>query len=216
MTPTSTPAEPRSQARTLQFGPVTIDYDDRVLEPRPWTVAQSTWSASLLRALPAGPVLELCSGAGHIGLAAVHGSGRHLVMVDDDAHACEVARANVERAAADVAVRRGRFTEVLADDERFVLVIADPPWVPTSRVVDHPRDPRHAIDGGLDGLEVVRSCLKVIARHLRPDGLAVLQLGTTHQVEVLHRTLLSVGLEVREVREEAGGVLVLLALRSQA
>ena len=48
-----------------------ISYDQRVLEPRPWTAAQSRWASSLFRVLPPGPVLELCAGAGHIGLLAV-------------------------------------------------------------------------------------------------------------------------------------------------
>lgn len=216
MTTSSTSAEGRPVVRTLAFGDLTIDYDDLVLAPRPWTLAQSTWAADILLDLPDGPVLELCSGAGHIGLAAARLSGRPLVMVDDDPHACELARGNAERAGVECEIRRGRFTEVLDDTDRFVLVIADPPWVPTSRVGDHPRDPQHAIDGGLDGLEVVRSCLTVVARHLRPDGRAVLQLGTSHQVDVLRRSLRSAGLAVLEVRTEDGGVLVLLGLRSQA
>lgn len=216
MTTSPPSAEDRPTLRSLAFGDLTISYDDLVLEPRPWTLAQSRWAAELLRDLPEGPVLELCSGAGHIGLAAAHESGRPLVMVDDDPHACELARGNADRAEVGCEIRQGRFTEVLDDAERFVLVVADPPWVPTSRVGDHPRDPRHAIDGGLDGLEVVRSCLKVVARHLRPEGRAVLQLGSVHQVDVLHRSLLSAGLDVLEVRQESGGVLALLALRPQA
>ena len=57
--------------RTATFGTLSIDFDDRVLEPRPWTAAQSTWAADLMRGAPAGPVLEVCAGAGHIGLLAI-------------------------------------------------------------------------------------------------------------------------------------------------
>ncbi|MGA8992804.1 MAG: methyltransferase, partial [Nocardioidaceae bacterium] len=67
---------------TMGFGGLAIAFDDRVLRPRPWTLAQSAWAAELAATVPAGPALELCSGAGHIGLAFAATSGRRLVMVD--------------------------------------------------------------------------------------------------------------------------------------
>ena len=85
----------------MTFGHLEIAYDSRVLTPRPWTQAQSAWAGERLAALPPGDVLELCSGAGHIGLLAVSGTSRHLVQVDASAAACELARANAERARTD-------------------------------------------------------------------------------------------------------------------
>ena len=66
----------------LAFGCLDIAFDERVLRPRAWTMAQSTWGAELLDQMPAGPVLELCAGAGHIGLLALVASERQLVCVD--------------------------------------------------------------------------------------------------------------------------------------
>ena len=62
--------------RTIAFGPLTIAYDALVLEPRQWTTIQSEWARELLATAPPGPVLELCTGAGHIGLLAVTGTTR--------------------------------------------------------------------------------------------------------------------------------------------
>ena len=147
--------------RVLEDGGLRIAYDERVLEPRPWTVLQSGWAADLLPALPPGPVLELCAGVGHIGLLAVAGSARDLVLVDLNPVACELARANAEAAghAGAVQVREGRFEDVLEAGERFPLVIADPPWVPSEQTSRFPEDPLVAIDGGADGLDVARACL---------------------------------------------------------
>ena len=50
----------------LAFGSLTIAFDDRVLRPREWTAAQSDWAATLMATAPAGAVLELCAGAGHM------------------------------------------------------------------------------------------------------------------------------------------------------
>ncbi len=170
--------EQRAQRRRAVFGHLEIEYDDDVLEPRPWTEHQSRWAAELLDGLPAGDVLELCAGAGHIGLLAVAGTSRHLVQVDAGRRQCELARINAARAGnPSVDVRHGDLEAVLGPEERFALVIADPPWVPSDRTDDHPADPLPAIDGGRDGLDLVRACLDVIGRHLAPAGVAVLQVG---------------------------------------
>ena len=196
----------------LTFGTLRIAFDDRVLRPREWTTAQSTWAADLLGTVPAGPVLELCAGAGHIGLLAVVGSGRRLVCVDASEAACEFARANARAAgvADSVEVRHSRLEEALARDELFPLVIADPPWVPAADTGRFPEDPLTAIDGGGDGLDIARACLAVIAGHLLPGGSALLQLGTAAQATALAaESPLSGGdLTVVEVREHERGVLV--------
>ena len=72
---------------SLDFAGLHIEYDEHVLEPRPWTAEQSRWAADLIREAPPGPVLELCSGAGHIGLLAVTLAPRSLVCVDVDSTA---------------------------------------------------------------------------------------------------------------------------------
>src|SRR3954453_20983678 len=174
------------------FGHLRIEFDGRVLKPRGWTGRQSEWAADLLDELPPGDVLELCAGAGHIGLLAVARTARHLVQVDADEAACAFARSNADRArtpgsACSVDVRHGWMEDALEPDERFALVIADPPWVRSDETSAHPEDPVSAIDGGADGLDAVRTCLEVIGRHLLPFGSALLQVGDTAQVDAVAR-----------------------------
>lgn len=176
---------------TIDFGGLQIAFDDRVLRPRAWTANQSRWAAELLPGLPDGDVLELCSGAGQIGLLAVAGSSRRLVCVDVNPAAAELARTNAETAGMQdrLEMREGLVHEVLAAAERFPMVIADPPWVRREETGRFPQDPLLAIDGGDDGLRVVRTCLTAIARHLSDDGVALLQLGPGDQVEAVTRLL---------------------------
>lgn len=168
---------------TIRIGRLDISYDDRVLRPRPWTAAQSEWAAQILRDAPAGPVLELCSGAGHIGLLAVADSDRRLIAVDADPVACEFGRANAAAAgmADRVEIRNAPLTEALRPDERFPVIVADPPWVPSAGTGAYPADPLSAIDGGADGLALARQCLEVARAHLAPDGVMLLQLGDLQQ-----------------------------------
>ena len=196
-----------------EFGELEIEFDTRVLRPRHWTTAQSRWAHALLASAPAGPVLELCSGAGHIGLLAVHGTDRRLVCVDASPVAAAYTRSNAERAGLGerVEVRLGLIGEVLADDERFAVVIADPPWVPAAETVRFPEDPLLAIDGGPDGMVVVDECLRALVGHLAPGGAAVLQLGTAFQADVVAERLRGTDLVVGELREYGEhGVLVRL------
>lgn len=172
---------------SVAFGSLTIEFDEHVLEPRPWVLIQSEWARELLDAAPPGPLLELCTGAGHIGLGALVGNERELVAVDADADACGWARRNAEAngLAGRVEVRQARLEDAVRPDESFVLVVADPPWVPSAEIGRFPEDPVLAIDGGAGGLDVARACLDAAARALRPRGSLLLQLGNDAQAEAL-------------------------------
>ncbi|HWJ11095.1 MAG TPA: methyltransferase [Nocardioides sp.] len=198
---------------TLPFGPLSIVYDDRVMMPRPWTVLQSDWARELLDDAPPGPVLELCSGTGQIGLLAVRGTDRRLVCVEVDPVACEFA---VENAAA---AGRASRVDVLnlplaafAAGQLFPVIVADPPTVRTEHLGCFPLDPAGAIDGGEDGLVVARECLRVIDDHLHPEGAALLQLGSVAQTATLADELPD-GLVAGEVRAEPGHGLVVKLVR---
>ncbi|MFC5677448.1 RsmD family RNA methyltransferase [Aeromicrobium endophyticum] len=199
-------------ATTIDFGGFDIAFDDRVLRPREWTLAQSRWAGDVLAVAPPGPVLELFAGAGHIGLAAVAGTARELVMVDLNPAAVELARRNVEAAgmSSRVTVREGRIDEVLRTDEQFAVVVADPPWVPSAGIDEFPDDPAIAIDGGDDGLDLARRCCDVVAQHLVPGGTAIVQVGTVDQADALehHLRATGAGLSRGETRIFERGVLV--------
>lgn len=200
----------------IEFGSLSIQFDERVLRPRRWTTAQSAWASALLRTAPPGPVLELCAGVGHIGLLAMVGQSRPLVLVDSSQIACDHAAANLGRAdlSCPVSIRCGRMEDLIAEHERFALVIADPPWVPRDEMADHPDVPVHTIDGGSEGLELIRTCVQIIGRHLAPGGSAVLQVGTLDQLEAVSTYVADhadLGLRLADHRAYEGrGVLVLL------
>jgi release factor glutamine methyltransferase len=201
---------------TARFGLLQIDHDSRVLVPRRWTVMQSRWAAELSPTLPDGPILELCSGAGQIGLLAAVLSGRELIQVDADAVACDFATRNARRAG------RGELTQVRCADledavhpeERFPLVLADPPYLPSGQLGRYPQDPPTAIDGGVDGLDVLRRCLAVIEWALLPRGAALLQVRGAAQAEELSEELPE-GLHLAAVRSADPVRAVMLVQRSE-
>ena len=99
-------------------------------------------------------------------------------------------------------------TEVLDPDERFAVVIADPPWVSTADVERYPEDPVTAIDGGADGLDLVRL---VPGRHRRTPGagrVGVLQVGPSQVGAVEDLVADRAALMAREVRTFERGALL--------
>lgn len=178
---------PDHDRRSVRIDGLVVEYDERVLEPRPWTAMQSRWAIELLDQAPAGPVLELCTGAGHIGLIVAAATERHLIAVDLDPVACSFARLNAEGAGLThrVEVREAQLATAAEPGERFVLVLADPPWVPTADIGRFPDDPTTAIDGGPHGLDVAHACVEAAASCTEPGADLLLQLGTEDQADLV-------------------------------
>lgn len=181
-----------ASARLLcQFGPVVVEYDSRVLSPRAWTLEQSRWAAELAADAATGPILELCAGAGHIGLAAALLADRDLIQIELDPVAANYARANAIRAGVPdrVEVRTGRLQTAVGVDEIYPLIIADPPYLPTAQVKRWPEDPRRAIDGGTQGLDLILDCLEVASKHLGETGWLLLQVAGPAQADRVTQVL---------------------------
>lgn len=202
---------PVHERRSVRIDGLVVEYDERVLEPRPWTALQSRWATELLAAAPPGPVLELCTGAGHIGLLVAAATDRHLVAVDLDPVACGFARHNAEGAgvAHRVEVREGALATAVRPDERFVLVLADPPWVPSAEIGRFPEDPTTAIDGGPHGLDVAHECVAAATTCTEPGADLLLQLGTDAQADQLAAAAAADGHWVERGRRTAARGVVL-------
>lgn len=192
----------RVPPETMTFGPLAVTFDERVLRPRRWTLLQTCWAAELAADLPSGPILELCSGAGQIGQAAAVMTGRALVQVDADPHACALAVANAAAnvTGSPVEVRCGELDGSVRPHERFPLVLADPPYLLREEVGDWPEDPVHAIDGGDDGLDLLRRSVAVAGAHVAPGGVVLLQALGLDQLDDLATDLERAGLRLVALR----------------
>jgi len=190
--------------RQCRFGPLDVVYDERTLTPRAWTLAQSRWAAEEAAAGGPGSLLELCAGVGHIGLAAAVLADRDLVQVELDPWAAGYAVANADRAgwASRVQVRVASLADSVHSEERFSVVLADPPYLPTREVGRFPDDPRLAIDGGEDGLALIRTCLSLADRHLLDGGALILQVAGSGQADDVIELVAAgrVGLAAEETR----------------
>ena len=127
--------------------------------------------------------LDLCTGSGCLAiLAARHFPNARIDAVDVSADALEVAARNVaEHELEDrVALFRGDLFAPLGD-ERYDLIISNPPYVDAEGMAALPREcraePAIAFDGGADGLDIVRRILDEAPQHLTPQGSLLCEIG---------------------------------------
>lgn len=181
---------------TAAFRYLVLDVGPGVFIPRPETELVTEAGVRELCASSGEPriAVDLCSGSGAIALALATecpGSEVHAVEWDDAAvewtrrngaaHADELARVN-----SVVTVHHADATTV-ADDQgplahlrgQVDVVVTNPPYIPDQMVPREPEvrehEPRAALYGGADGLDVVRGVAGTAALLLRPGGLLVVE-----------------------------------------
>jgi len=146
-----------------------------VYVPRPQTEALARRAA---RVLPrSGVAVDLCTGTGAVAAHLVHAvPDASVVGVDIDARAVRCARGNgVHALVSDLAA-------AVHAPGAVDVVTAVAPYVPTDAVALLPVDvrdhePTVALDGGADGLDVVRRVVDEAARLLRPGGWLLVEVG---------------------------------------
>jgi release factor glutamine methyltransferase len=136
------------------------------------------------RSAPSGVAVE-----GRAVESAVDGEVR-VTASDIVAEAVALARENAARLGARVDFRTGDLWSVVRHDERFDLVVSNPPYVTDAEYAELDRnvrdyEPASALRGGKDGLDFVRRVVEGARMHLRPGGLLLVEIGWKHREQAL-------------------------------
>ncbi|WP_323028719.1 50S ribosomal protein L3 N(5)-glutamine methyltransferase [Castellaniella defragrans] len=131
-----------------------------------------------------GRVLDLCTGSGCLAILAAHAFGNAAVdAVDVSADALAVAQSNIELHGLQDRVQALR-SDLLAQvpaDRRYDLIVCNPPYVNERSMKALPpeyrHEPRLALAGGADGMDLVRRILADAPDFMAPEGLLVLEIG---------------------------------------
>jgi release factor glutamine methyltransferase len=186
--------------------------DRRVLVPRPDTEVLVTAALARTRHLSMSMrALDLCTGSGCV--AVTLGRERptsSLFAVDLSADALAVARENALRLGAyNVAFVQGDLFAALAPGARFDLVTANAPYIPSAEIATlQPEvrefEPRLALDGGDDGLELVRRIVDAAPSFLRRGGALALEVGMGEAPAVAQRMTATFG--AIEIHRDYAGI----------
>ena len=181
---------------TTGFRRIDVEVGPGVFIPRPETeLVTEAGIRELALQAPADRIgVDLCSGSGAIAISLgmeVGGSRVFAVELSDDAIIWT--RRNLS-AYEDRLAERGSRLEILHEDATTVadaghplarlagqvaVVVANPPYVPNAMIPREPEvrdhEPRMALYGGDDGMDVIRGVLRTAAILLRPGGLLVIE-----------------------------------------
>ncbi len=170
--------------------------DRRALIPRPETEHLVELALARIKALPAPvsvtqtgslktPIVDVGTGTGCIviSLAAKLPAMRFLAT-DISSSALALAQENAKRHNVNARLQFLRGDLLAPVPMRVDGVIANLPYVTTAEWQTLPRhihdyEPRAALDGGPDGLDLIRKLLRQAAQRVKPDGWLLLEIGAT-------------------------------------
>ena len=172
--------------RVAWIGGLPFQVDERVIIPRSHIAGLlvdglSPWLPDSGRVRAA---LDLCTGSGCLAILLARSFPRASVdAADVSPAALSVARINIGR------YRLGKRVRLIRSDlfsalraRRYDLIVSNPPYVTAAVMRRLPREYRHepriALAGGADGLDFARVILRQAARHLKPEGLLVMEVGS--------------------------------------
>ena len=159
------------------------------------------------------------------------GSGAILLALLSELPNAQGAGSDIDQAALGVARRNATLLGVADRAEfiasnyaaaiggRFDLVVSNPPYIASSEIATLARevrehDPRHALDGGTDGLSAYRAIVADAVRLLAPGGHLVLEIGQGQENDVAQLLTDLELVPVGEPRRDLAGITRVLVVRA--
>ncbi len=159
--------------------------DERVIVPRSFIAELIPSQFSPWVQDPDGVenILELCTGSGCLAIMMADAFPNSVVdAVDISRDALDVAERNVRDYKLD-----GRVNAIQSDlyqnvpFKKYDLIVTNPPYVNSQSMAllpaEYLREPQIALDGGADGMDLVRKIVAGAAERLTPDGILMVEIG---------------------------------------
>lgn len=192
----------RAEGEPLQHLLGTVDFlglelvsDHRALIPRPETEYLCDLLIKRHSKTPPARVLDMATGSGCIGLTLASAwKDSQVVVADISEDALDLTRLNASRLGLErVQIFRSDLFEKITG--QFDLIVSNLPYIPRGEIPtlsrEVRRDPVLALDGGPDGLDIVRRFLADAPAHLTAEGAIALEVGHDQgQITADHATSL--------------------------
>lgn len=168
--------------------------DERVIIPRSYFLELLPAIAEMVGCRAGSPskasegrpikrVVDVCTGSGCLAILLAHQFSEAKVdAIDLSPDALAVAKFNVatHHLAKRVKLHHSDVFDAVPK-VKYDLILSNPPYVPTRELRGLPeeftKEPRMALDGGRDGLDIIRKLLRQARERLQKQGLVVLEVG---------------------------------------
>ena len=177
-----------------------IDFTVRpgVLIPRPETELLVEKAMELARRYESPAIVDIGTGCGAIAISlALNLPAARVCATDISPEALAVARENCLKHGVKVELVQGDLLEPLPGP--WDIIVANLPYVRSAelgRLIDF--EPRLALDGGEDGLDVIEPLCRPAGETLKPDGCLLLEIGQGQSIlvtELLRQAFPEAGVE---------------------
>ena len=161
-------------------------------------------------------ILDLCCGTGCIGISvakalAKQGKDVNLVLSDISKEALEVCSENCRRILSSIGIR---YEVVMGDlfegvkTKDFDLLLTNPPYIATAVIEtlqeQVKKEPHLALDGGEDGLELIKKIVAVAPKHLKEGSHLLMEIGYD-QGQAVKELFEDANLSQIEIKKDLGG-----------
>ena len=190
----------------VEFCGLRVIVEPGVFVPRRRTALLVEQALALLEGVREPVVVDLCCGTGAVAAAVRHALGRGDVHASDvEPRAVRCARRNLDGIGT---VHEGDLTAALPDDlvGRVDVMVVNAPYVPSDEIAMMPpeardHEPRLALDGGADGVDIHRRVAAQAPRWLRSGGHLVIETGR-RQAPLTLEAMAEQGFETRVVTSD--------------
>lgn len=161
--------------------------DGRVLIPRFETEELVYKALEIINKYGYKKVLDLCAGSGAIGIVISKKSECEVLGTDISDDALKVAKMNGQMLNVKINFMQSDLFDKVLD--KYDLIISNPPYIATSDIAKLDKkvknyEPRQALDGGIDGLDIIRKIAFEYKNYLNENGTLMFEFGIGQTDEI--------------------------------
>ncbi len=174
-----------------EFMKMNFFVNEKVLIPRQDTEVLVEEVIKIAKKTNSRQILDLCTGSGAIAVSlAKYLPNVEITATDISLDAIKIATKNAIMNNVEnkiTFVHSNLFQNILKD--RYDIIVSNPPYIKSKEIgiLDKQiqKEPRIALDGGIDGLDFYRKIIKQCYEYLRYEGFLCLEIGYDQKIDVI-------------------------------